>query len=98
MNRGCGSVVGRQIDDPPLTSLGEMIDRTATDEIRRREKREELLRSALETRKDGALLGASGVGDSQKVPDATSVNRSRRKPSGENSPLSRPSSRATPTN
>ena len=37
-----------------------MIDRTATDEIRRREKREELLRSALETRKDGALLGASG--------------------------------------
>ena len=37
-----------------------MIDCPATDEIRRREKRKELLRSAFETRKDGALLGASG--------------------------------------
>ena len=31
-------MVGRQIDDPPLTGFGEMIDRPAPDELRRGEK------------------------------------------------------------
>ena len=37
-----------------------MIDRPATDELRRREKRKELLGNSFETRQKGPLLGASG--------------------------------------